>query len=334
MKSPAIKFVRCTGYTRAQRCIYFARAWARGPVGYKAWPRAHQQWVGVMQTDWTLDDINWAAFDPSLVDRRLLTAIKAACLVEYNAAAYSAYLKIIFRDDPETHVAFDQWAREETQHGLALGRWAALADPSFNMESATNRFRSGYKPVHFETGEAARGGRIGEMIARCVVESGTSSFYSAVRDAAAEPVLKQIALHIAADEYKHYRVFFDMMQRLSERRPNFLKRLWIAVSRLVESQDDELAFAYYCANVPECDVERVPYNRQTHTLAYEYAIMRQYQRRHIEKMMGMVAVAVGAHPKGRFAAIGTTVIWGFLRRKARRYERVRAMEANSATTAS
>lgn len=275
-----------------------------------------------MQAGWTLDDINWAAFDPSQVDLRLLRAVKAASLVEYNAATYAGYLKGVFPGDEKAHAAFDQWAREETRHGEALGRWAQLADPTFNLEDAARRFRAGYKPVHFETGEAARGGKFGEMIARCVVESGTSSYYTAMRDASTEPVLCEIAGLIAADEYRHYRLFLDTMHNISEKRPNFLKRLWIAGSRVVEAQDDELAYAFYCANVPEKDAARIPYDRKTHALAYEHAIMRQYQRRHIEKMMGMVSVSVGAHPKGRFAAFGTWAIWTFLSRKAKRYERL------------
>ncbi len=274
-----------------------------------------------MHAGWTLDDINWSAFDPSMVDLRLLRAVKAASLVEYNAASYADYLKKVFPGDPESHAAFDQWAREETQHGEALGRWAAMADASFSLEDSARRFRGGYTPPHFESGKAARGGRFGEMIARCVVESGTSSYYTAMRDAATEPVLQEIAGRIAADEYRHYRLFLDAMHRITEKRPSFLKRLWIAGSRLVEAQDDELAFAFYCANVSEADAHSIPYNRKTHALAYEHAIMRQYQRRHIEKMMGMVAVSVGAHPKGRFAAFGTWAIWTFLSHKARRYER-------------
>ena len=57
-----------------------------------------------------------------------------------------------------------------------------------------------------------RGSKRGEMIARCVVESGTSSYYSAIRDATDEPVLKEIAGRIAADEYRHYKLFYETLQ--------------------------------------------------------------------------------------------------------------------------
>ena len=52
-----------------------------------------------------------------------------------------------------------------------------------------------------------RGSRAGELLARCVVESGTCSYYAALRDATREPVLRQICHHIAQDEARHYRLF-------------------------------------------------------------------------------------------------------------------------------
>ena len=51
------------------------------------------------------------------------------------------------------------------------------------------------------------------MVARCVVEIGTSSYYTALRDAAAEPVLREICRHIAADELRHYRLFYKNLDR-------------------------------------------------------------------------------------------------------------------------
>src|SRR5258708_8674981 len=51
------------------------------------------------------------------------------------------------------------------------------------------------------------------MIARCIVEIGTSSYYSALREAAAEPVLQEICRHIAADELRHFRLFYKHLDR-------------------------------------------------------------------------------------------------------------------------
>ncbi|WP_207436462.1 hypothetical protein, partial [Sabulibacter ruber] len=86
------------------------------------------------------------------------------------------------------------------------GRWAELADPSFRFEEAVQRFRDGYK-IPLQEGVSARGSRTGEMIARCMVETGPSPYYAAIADSTDEPVLKLICRNIAADELRHFKLF-------------------------------------------------------------------------------------------------------------------------------
>jgi rubrerythrin len=159
-----------------------------------------------MTVHWTLDDIPWQAFDASKVDANLLAVVKSAALVEANAADYVRYLHNIFHDDADFRAAADRWGIEERQHGEALGRWAEIADPSFSFAASLAMFRKGFS-LDLETGQSVRGSLAGELIARQVVETGTSSFYSAIRDASHEPVLKAIAGRIAADEFLHYQLF-------------------------------------------------------------------------------------------------------------------------------
>jgi rubrerythrin len=268
---------------------------------------------------WTLDDVRWSAFDPSKVEPKLLAAVKAASLVEYNAHDYVAYLKRVFQDaDPRTLDDIERWGEEETQHGLALGRWAEMADPAFNMEEAFARFRAGYKPPHFANDEktSVRGSKRGEMIARCVVESGTSSFYSAVREATSEPVLKEIAGRIAADEFRHYKLFFETLNRQDEPDLPFWRKLIVAATRVQESDDDELAYAYYCANVSAAEENSIPYNREDNARAYHAKAMSLYRRHHIKKLVQMVAKPCGIDPQGRIAEIATALLWRMLRMRA------------------
>ena len=272
----------------------------------------------VYQAGWTLDDIPWASFDSAKVDPALLAAVKAAALVEYNAPDYVTYLKRVFRDAPDTLARIEQWGCEETQHGMALARWAEMADPSFNFQVAIARFRAGYKPAHFASDDelSIRGSRRGEMIARCVVECGTSSFYSAIRDATEEPVLKSIAGHIAADEFRHYKLFFETLHAQDEPEMPFWRRVLVAVTRVRESDDDELAYAYYSANIaPEREAE-LPYRRDVYAKAYHAKAMTLYRRHHIRKLVQMVAKAVGANPQGWLSACASTVLWNALRIKA------------------
>ncbi|HEY0105146.1 MAG TPA: ferritin-like domain-containing protein [Rhizomicrobium sp.] len=273
----------------------------------------------VYKQGWTLDDVRWHAFDSAKATPWMVAAIKSASLVEFNAPDYVSYLKAVFADaPPETHAALEQWGREESQHGRALGRWAEMADPTFKLDDAFARFRAGYKPEHFAAGDGVsiRGSRRGEMIARCVVESGTSSYYTAIRDATEEPVLREIAGRIAADEFRHYKLFLETLHAQDEPDLPFWKKLAVAAGRVTESEDDELAYAYYCANVPVADAAHTPYRREYHSRVAASILNKIYRRHHIQKLVQMVAAAVGAKPRGWLSTIGGAVLWRFLRMRA------------------
>jgi hypothetical protein len=273
----------------------------------------------VYRQGWKLEEIPWSAFQPALVEPGILAAVKAAALVEYNAPDYVAYLTRVFHGaGHETLNAIKRWGEEESQHGRALGRWAETADPGFKLEEAFARFRKGYTPAHFadlqEQG-SVRGSRRGEMIARCVVESGTSSYYSAIRDATEEPVLKEIAGRIAADEYRHYKLFYEILHQQDEPDMPFWRKLWVAVGRVRESDDDELAYAYYCANVAPSEESAKPYSRKLYSRLAAKASMTIYRPRHIYKLVQMVAKAVGADPHGRLAYWGGDLLWWLMQRR-------------------
>jgi hypothetical protein len=268
----------------------------------------------VYEAGWTLDQIPWSRFDASKVNETLLAAVKAASLVEYNAPDYVKYLTTVYRDQPETvRRDIQRWGGEEIQHGLALGRWAELADPTFDFRAAFARFHQMYHAPHFEQAKSSvRGSRRGEMVARCVVESGTSSLYSALRDGTDEPVLKQIAARIAGDEFRHYRMFYDIMQGDKEPDLPRWRKFLIAVGRVNESTDDELACAFYCANVPVSESQRIPYRRRHYARIYRNTIMSFYRRHHVEKLVKMVVMPAGIDPSGRLVGMVGGIMWRLL----------------------
>jgi len=272
----------------------------------------------IYKQGWTLDDVQWSKFDASKVEPRLLSAVKGAALVEFNAPDYVTYLKRVFTGDAKAIAAIEQWGIEETQHGLALARWCKLADPSFDFDDAVRRYRAGYKPEHFDgdSETSIRGSRRGEMISRCVVEAGTSSYYSAIRDACDEPVLREVAGRIAADEFRHYKLFYDTLHVQSEPELPFWRKLMVAISRINESDDDELSFSFYCGNVSADRQAAQPYVRETYLKAYSAAAMSVYRRHHIRKLTQMVAKAVGADPQGALVRLASTLIWRMLSLRA------------------
>ena len=272
----------------------------------------------VYKAGWSLDDVPWDRFDASKVDPDLLCAVKAASLVEYNAPDYVEYLRGIYEEArPEAMDSIERWGREEVQHGLALGRWAEIADPGFDFQAAFARFKAGYRPQHFEQANGSvRGSRRGEMIARCVVESGTSSYYSAMRDASEEPVLKEIAGRIAADEFRHYRLFYELLISETEADLPLWRKVWVAVTRVNEADDDELSYAYYCGNVPESRAAAEPYGRQAYARAYHAKAMVLYRRHHVDRLVKMVAKPAGINPAGRVSALASAALWQILSRRA------------------
>ncbi len=258
---------------------------------------------------WTLDTINWEAFDASKVDPETLEAVKAASLVEANAPDYVSYLCNVFQDSPEIQADIRQWGREEAQHGQALARWASLADSSFDFDSALARFRA-IQGINVDALESVRGSRAGELIARCVVESGTTSFYTAIKDATREPCLRQIVEYMAGDEFAHYGLFFKSYRRYESELSSRWQRLRIAVGRINEADDDELSGAFYCANyAAESDVA---YDRKRFADAYQKRALGFYERRHVERLVSMVAKAGGFKPQGWPVRAASAIAWYYL----------------------
>lgn len=266
-------------------------------------------------TGWTLDDLPWADFDAAKVDPDLLAVVKTASLVEANAPDYVAYLTGVFAGDAAFIAAIEQWGREEERHGAALGRWAERADPSFDFAAALARFRAGY-PIDTAATASIRGSRTGELVARQVVETGTSSFYSAMRDAADEPVLKVIAARIAADEFTHYRLFQRHFARYQRAEPLPVRaRLQVAATRFAEAEDDELGWAWFAANVQPQE-PGATYRSGIHTRAYAARTLKLYRRRHIENGVRMLLRAVDLSPNGPLYRLLSAALWRLLRVRA------------------
>lgn len=265
---------------------------------------------------WTLDDIAWDRFDPQKVDPEMVKVAKAACMVEHHSGDYGAYLRSVFPDDAEFAAAATAWAAEEIRHGEALRRYAELADPSFNFEESFARFVAGHR-IDIDARESIRGSRCGELVSRCVVEVGTSAYYSALRDAAKEPVFREICQRIAGDEFRHYKLFYSHMKRYQAvEQLSRLSRMKVAAGRLFESADDELAYAYHCGSG-----ETRPYDRRRAVRSYAARTLPLYRYGHVERGFGMTLKAVGIKPQGLVGRILTRIAWAAFRGYARRLER-------------
>lgn len=260
---------------------------------------------------WDMNEIDWSKLDHSKVTPDLIKVVKAAALVEYNAVVYSAYLERVFHDDPQFQEMSRCWSTEEVQHGQSLGRWAEMVDPSWKLEDAMARFRAGYEIEHINADESVRGSRAGEMVARCMVEIGTSSYYTAIGTSTDEPVLKEICAKIAGDEFRHYKLFYDTLNRyVAKENMSKLKRLKVALGRIAESEDDELSYAFYAANANDNE----PYDRKVWSREYMKRAYSYYQQPQVDRAVAMVFKACGFDPKGMSGKMASKAAWWLLQK--------------------
>ena len=140
-----------------------------------------------MSPHWKFEDIDCSLFDSSRVNPTMLRSIKAASVVEHNGSDYGAYLKNVFAGDTHLQEEIDTWAQDEIKHGKILAAWIKLADPAYNFDERFKAYVEKF-PIAVETTLSIRGSQASELLARCMVETGTSSYYTALRDATDEPL--------------------------------------------------------------------------------------------------------------------------------------------------
>jgi hypothetical protein len=201
-----------------------------------------------------LQDIRYDAILGEAIrgDRHFLYLVAASSFVEIAADLYTANLLRYFDGDAEVSAWLEQvWQHEETQHGEALKRYVTEVWPEFPWQPAFDAFFAAYAPVcnddHLGPTRAL------ELVARCVVETGTSSYYGMLEHASPEPVLAHLAGLIRRDEVHHYKHFFRYFRDYQARRPvgrtAVLHRL-LGRLREVGTEDELIAFrsAFQAAN--------------------------------------------------------------------------------------
>ena len=172
-------------------------------------------------------------------DTVLFHMVSSASLVEFASDVYTRNLAKFFHDDDEVVDWLTQsWEKEELQHGEALRRYVQAAWPDLDWESAYEGFIAELVPCYSVDRLAPT--RALEMVGRCLVESGTATFYRMMSALATEPVLKEVARKISADEVRHYKHFYRYYLRYREiekpGRTAVLRMLW-ARSSEIDTED-------------------------------------------------------------------------------------------------
>ena len=195
---------------------------------------------------WRLSDIDYAAIDRSQVtnDPTLFTLVTMASFVETGSDLYAHVLVSYFDEDPEVAGWLAQsWEHEEVQHGAALRQYVEHAWPDFDWQTVYDTFFEEYaKTCTLPDLEPSHGL---ELAARCVVEMGTATLYSSLHDYVQEPVLKDLAARIYADEVRHYKHFYRYFRRYQQREHHGRWRVGRTLAkRMFASRDDDGYCAY------------------------------------------------------------------------------------------
>jgi len=252
---------------------------------------------------WTIGDLPWHALERARVrdDAQLFYTVATASFIEITSDLYTRNLVDFFAGDAEITGWLQQgWEREELQHGAALRRYVETAWPDFDWQRAYDGFLEEFR--RFCSVDQLAPTRALEMAARCVVETGTASFYRMLSEMSPEPVLRRVTANIRADEVRHYKHFYRhyLRYRALERpgRAAVMRTLWNRVNE-VDAEDAFYAFKHvYLARHPGAAFERRDYD------AFR-AAFRSLAKQHFPYAM---AVKMLLKPLGMSAAVGRVVL--------------------------
>lgn len=202
-------------------------------------------------------------------DSDLFYLIVSASFVESGSDTYTRNLVEHFAGSPDIADWLQHhWEPEELQHGRALRTYAQAVWPEFDWDTAYAAFFDDYSRLC--TVEELEDDRALELVARCVVETGTTTYYQTLRDLATEPVLVDLADRIRADEVQHYRHFYHYFKRLRDERGTTRLQIIGAVKRrLLElrTSDSDIALRHVWAHRYYPDgADDMPFDQLCHRL--------------------------------------------------------------------
>ena len=255
------------------------------------------------EASWSVAEIPFHAIARERIrdDTPLFYLLASASFIEITSDLYTRNLVEFFSDDRDTIEWLKQrWEPEELQHGVALKRYVQAAWPDFDWDASYRSFYPEYS--HTCSMEALEPSHALELVARCVIETGTSSFYTMLAESDREPVLTQLAAKIRADEVRHYKHFYRYFLRSCEReRPSRFSVLKTLLKRAAEVQSEDALIAFkhiYLARNPGAEFHVSDYD------SYRDKV-RKIARDHFPQEMAMKMIL---KPLGFGAMAGRIVV--------------------------
>jgi hypothetical protein len=212
--------------------------------------------------------------------------VVSASFVEITSDLYTRNLSDFFRGDEDILGWIgDVWQREELGHGAQLKNYVHAAWPDFDWDAAYQRFFDEFSPECAPTAMAAS--RRQELVALCVVETGTASLYRMLAESTHEPGLRRITTNIANQEIGHYKQFLRHFLRYRSREEMsvvaILRAVWAQVTAIA-GIDAYLAFKHvYLSRNP--GVEFTPSAYKAFRTACRKLSSRHFPHRMAVKML-------------------------------------------------
>jgi hypothetical protein len=195
---------------------------------------------------WELEDLALDRIDAPAVggDWLAFKIVAGASFIETGSDLYARNLRQLYADDAEfSRWIGHSWEPEELRHGAALRAYVERVWPRFDWQRRFASFLAEYSRTC--TIPDLEPTRAQELAARCIVEMGTSAYYRTIHDYAREPVLRELAGLIYADEVRHYKMFYRHFARYQRRESR--SRLSVGrtlVRRLLATRSEDGLIAY------------------------------------------------------------------------------------------
>ena len=219
---------------------------------------------------WKIEDLDFSriAREQVRTDENLFYLVASASFIESGSDLYTQNLVDFFQGDDEvTGWLSNHWEQEELQHGQALRAYVRHVWPEFDWDTAYRGFLAEY--ATYCKVELLAPTRALEMTARCVVETGTATYYRAMARSTTEPVLRDLATRIATDEVNHYKHFYRFFRRYrAQERLNRFRVMGTIGRRTLELKSEDA----------DCAVRHVVKARAPHR-ANDAAYVRQLSAR-------------------------------------------------------
>jgi hypothetical protein len=231
---------------------------------------------------WRMEDIPWSAIDRREVTPSLVSLVHQIVLAELTTYAATRRFLQEFSDDIDFTQWMSVWFYEETKHPHALTRWLR----------EVGRTVSGGDIVRGRITAPFMKSRFGMLVTNIISEVHASATYVALTRTTAEPVLKQVARHLAGDEARHATGFFAYAQRVyeqsksrQEERLEALKVLHMWLNQNNQVQHPVNTVGLRTASEPELLAD---WSRATtdHTIVEQHSLMQQQITR--QRALGLI----------------------------------------------